>query len=63
MLIPIASGWFVVLAAFNLGRRPRLEPVDGGSRSSLIAMGVGYLLFSAALGSAPATGHNKEVMY
>ena len=58
LLIPVALGWFVVLAAINLGRDRDwslwvVVPI------ALIAIGLGYLLFNAALGSAPATGHGK----
>jgi NADH-quinone oxidoreductase subunit H len=48
LLIPVALGWFVVLAAINVGRDRDwslwvVVPI------ALVAIGLGYLLFSAAM--------------
>jgi NADH-quinone oxidoreductase subunit H len=48
LLIPVALGWFVVLAAIKLGR-DRDWSLWSVLPIALIAMGLGYLLFNAAL--------------
>ena len=62
VLIPIALGWYVVLAAITLGRDRdwslwTVVPI------ALIAMGLGYLLFSAALRVSGRNRAQQEVMY
>ena len=62
VLIPVALGWYVVLAAINLGRDRdwslwTVVPI------ALIAMGTGYLLFSAALKVSARKRAQQEVMY
>jgi NADH-quinone oxidoreductase subunit H len=62
LLIPTALGWFVVLAAINLGRDRDwslwfVVPI------ALIAMGLGYLLFSAALRVSVRNRAQQGVMY
>ena len=62
LLIPTALGWFVVLAAINVGRDRNwtlwtVVPV------ALIAMGLGYLLFSAALRVSARNRTREGVTY
>jgi NADH-quinone oxidoreductase subunit H len=62
LLIPTALGWFVVLAAINVGRDRdwtlwTVVPV------ALIAMGLGYLLFSAALRVSARNRTREGVTY
>jgi NADH-quinone oxidoreductase subunit H len=62
LLIPIALGWFVVLAAINVGRDRdwtlwTVVPV------ALIAMGLGYLLFNAALRVSARNRAREGAMY
>ena len=62
VLIPVALGWYVVLAAINLGRDRdwslwMVVPI------ALIAMGTGYLVFSAALKVSARNRAQQEVMY
>ena len=62
VLIPIALGWYVVLAAITLGRDRdwslwMVVPI------ALIAMGLGYLLFSAAIRVSGRNRAQQEVMY
>ena len=62
LLIPIALGWFVVLAAINLGRDRdwslwTVVPI------ALLVIGLGYLLFNAALRVSARNRARGEVMY
>jgi NADH-quinone oxidoreductase subunit H len=62
LLIPVALGWFVVLAAINLGRDRDwslwvVVPI------ALIAMGLGYLLFNAALRVSERNRAQEGAMY
>jgi NADH-quinone oxidoreductase subunit H len=62
LLIPVALGWFVVLAAINIGRDRdwtlwTVVPV------ALIAMGLGYLLFNAALRVSARNRAREGAMY
>jgi NADH-quinone oxidoreductase subunit H len=62
LLIPIALGWFVVLAAINLGRDRdwslwTVVPI------ALVAIGLGYVLFNAALRVSARNRAREGVMY
>jgi NADH-quinone oxidoreductase subunit H len=62
LLIPVALGWFLVLAAIQLGRDQdwNLVAVVAGC---LIVLGLAYLLFNAALGVARRNRETEGAAY
>jgi NADH-quinone oxidoreductase subunit H len=62
VLIPVALGWFVVLAAITLGR-DRDWPLGAVVPIALAAIAVGYLLFNAALRVSARNREREGVTY
>jgi NADH-quinone oxidoreductase subunit H len=65
LLIPVALGWFLVLAALQLARDKYdgIGPVLVTAVIGVAALGVSYLLFTAALGVARRTREREGAAY
>jgi len=65
VLIPVALGWFLLLAALQLGRDNDLSQTNYVALVvvCLVVLGLGYLLFSAAIAVARRNRDREGVAY